>query len=91
MISYRTLRVLCRMRVGYISEVPMFGFVRNGWRTFVSSTKDVIVVPIGDLKPHLEGRECWCDPRLENSYEDPTWLDNPEAVVVIHNAADGRD
>lgn len=40
------------------------------------------VMPIDDLREHSE-EYCWCNPRIENCWDD--------SVVVIHNSADGRE
>lgn len=43
----------------------------------------VHVLPLNDLKLHSEGGEyCHCKPRIERE---------SEAVIVIHNAYDGRE
>lgn len=44
---------------------------------------DVNVVPINDLKPHTDGPECACGPRVER-------FDNGNRVIV-HNSYDGRE
>lgn len=45
---------------------------------------DIHVIPIKDMRPHLETRTCWCRPEVEgtNAGRD---------AIVIHAAADGRD
>jgi len=43
---------------------------------------DVHVVPVNDLKDHVETIHCWCAPRLE--WAEPGW-------VVVHHAADRRE
>lgn len=45
----------------------------------------VHVLPIDDLREHEETRACWCHPTLEEVDGDP------DAVVVVHNSADGRE
>jgi hypothetical protein len=45
---------------------------------------DIHVMPMNDLRAHIEARTCWCEPRCEREGED-------EAVVVIHASADGRE
>lgn len=46
---------------------------------------DLHVLPIGDLREHEESRECWCAPTCTREpYEEGP-------VVVVHNAADGRE
>jgi len=40
------------------------------------------VFPIDDIEEHiLEGTQCWCCPKLAESYGQ---------IIVIHNAFDGR-
>lgn len=47
------------------------------------SSKVVHVVPLNDLKLHLDGSTyCHCRPRLQRE---------PEGTIVIHNAYDGRE
>lgn len=43
---------------------------------------DVHVVPVNDTIEHVEVRQCWCRPALEQ-----TGL----RTIVIHNSADGRE
>jgi hypothetical protein len=42
----------------------------------------VHVLPVNDLREHVEGTLCWCRPRVEE--EDG-------GTVVIHNSMDGRE
>ena len=44
---------------------------------------DVNVVPVNDLKPHIDGPSCACGPRVE-------CLDNGNRIIV-HNSYDGRE
>lgn len=37
------------------------------------------IMPMDDLKPHINSRNCWCKP-----YED-----DPD--IFVHNAKDGRE
>lgn len=39
------------------------------------------VVPMGDIRDHISGSECWCHPVQDG--EEPT--------VWIHNSMDGRE
>lgn len=64
--------------------------VRLPWGMKVLLNGDAHVVPIRDSRTHKKSRKCWCEPRLENEYDDPTYEENPDAIVVIHDAADGR-
>lgn len=53
---------------------------------------DTHVIPINDMKKHIESRDCWCNPQLKE--EDITRLQDPSkeiAVIVIHNSMDGRE
>lgn len=65
---------------------------------------DIHVLPVSDLVDHDEERTCWCGPRLDlpcDECEDGCWkcdgggnavdADHPAVLVVIHNAADGRE
>ena len=45
---------------------------------------DIHVLPLNDLHPHVETRECWCVPTSK-----ATW--DGHALVVIHNSADLRE
>ena len=47
-------------------------------------TGDVHVLPVNDLRDHVESRECWCQPAT-------TREDDEDDVVVIHHSADGRE
>jgi len=53
---------------------------------------DTHVVPINDMKEHVDSRDCWCNPRVK--YEDITKYGDvykSSAVIVIHNSMDGRE
>jgi len=53
---------------------------------------DTHVVPINDMKEHIDSRDCWCKPSLK--YEDITKIQDEsksKAVIVIHNSMDGRE
>lgn len=43
---------------------------------------DIHVLPIGDTIEHLELRQCWCRPTVD---------DNAPDAVVVHHSADGRE
>lgn len=45
---------------------------------------DVHVLPIDDTRPHIERRECPCQPTLETIYGSPD-------AVVCHRSYDGRE
>ena len=45
-------------------------------------SETVRVLPVNDLKPHLESAACKCAPRVESA---------ESGTVVIHNAYDGRE
>lgn len=47
-----------------------------------TSTRELHIVPVKDLQEHRLSRICWCEPAVK-----------PEnlAVLVVHNAADGRE
>jgi len=40
------------------------------------------VLPVNDLKEHVENTTCWCNPKVE--------IVNGE-MLVIHNSKDGRE
>lgn len=46
------------------------------------------VVPVGDLKEHIQNDtgSCWCNPEVDVDEEDPTY-----GTLIVHNAADGRE
>lgn len=44
---------------------------------------DIHVLPVKDLRPHDEVRQCWCRPRLE--------LIGGDGAIVVHHSADGRE
>lgn len=46
------------------------------------------VVPVNDLKPHIDGRGCWCSPKVEQVRNE---AGRKCGVVVTHNSADGRE
>ena len=56
--------------------------MNQGLQWLVKDRKDIHVLPIGDLREHVEARECWCRPRL---------TEESGSVIVSHNAADGRE
>ena len=37
-------------------------------------------LPVDDLKPHIMGADCWCNPRVEENGE-----------LIIHNSLDRRE
>lgn len=43
---------------------------------------DFHILPINDIKEHVESFDCWCDPVIKN--------DLPP-YVVVHNSADRRE
>lgn len=45
-------------------------------------TATVHVLPVNDLREHIESEECWCRPRIE---------DEPNGQVIVHNSMDGRE
>jgi hypothetical protein len=42
------------------------------------------VLPVNDTIEHLELRQCWCRPRVEDA-------EDGSEPLVIHNSADGRE
>lgn len=52
-------------------------------------TESFHVVPVDDLKPHVEeGTSCPCRPTVTLSDRDGNLLDAP---VIVHNSWDGRE
>jgi hypothetical protein len=43
---------------------------------------DVHVLPVGDVRVHLELRQCWCRPHVD---------EEAGHSVIVHNSADGRE
>jgi hypothetical protein len=39
------------------------------------------VIPMRDLRDHLQGSDCWCNPKPSPN----------ESRIVVHNALDGRE
>jgi hypothetical protein len=57
----------------------------NPRRTFA----EFHVLPINDLKPHVEtGSECWCEPKVDKQ-EHQGW--KRKALLITHNSMDGRE
>jgi hypothetical protein len=55
----------------------------KGWKTDGEADDCVQVIPIADLKQHVEhGEYCHCVPHVMRDYARP---------VVVHNAYDGRE
>lgn len=47
----------------------------------MENNKQIInVLPINDIRPHIESQYCLCKPIIEE-----------EGLLIIHNAYDGRD
>ena len=41
----------------------------------------VHIVPENDLREHLVNKDCWCNPDVDEEFEN----------IIIHHALDGRD
>lgn len=57
------------------------------WRCsdrFDGTPQDVHVLPINDLREHVESLACWCAPKLQR-------VDGSTAYLVVHHALDGRE
>ena len=61
-----------------IRELQMHAFIQ--WGGSLSDTYHVL--PLNDLKPHVESERCACEPSVEN-------LNGGR--LVTHNAYDGRE
>lgn len=51
----------------------------GGWGTFQNDVS-IHVIPISDLRPHVCGHICWCQPEIDDDGE-----------VWLHHAMDGRE
>ena len=47
------------------------------WGVFIR----INIIPLNDTEQHIESEDCWCQPKLQQ--ED-------KALLIIHDAADGR-
>ena len=59
----------------------------KGWRNVHRRRDDghisrIDSVPVGDLRRHVLGDDCWCEPKRRKFMR---------VAIVIHNAEDGRD
>lgn len=41
------------------------------------------ILPVDDLKPHIEALECRCNPKIE--------IQDNGAMIVVHKSYDGRE
>ena len=48
----------------------------NGWCLLKHPSE---VMPINDIKWHIPGYDCWCNPRLD------------EDCILVHNSMDNRE
>jgi hypothetical protein len=48
------------------------------WEAFHHRGEEPEVWPLNDLRPHVEGKNCWCAPFREDG-------------VLVHNSMDGRE
>ena len=60
-----------------MSAVRWTTTARNGDRF-----RRIHVIPVDDLKPHIESSDCQCDP-IEKV--------EAEGIIYVHNAFDGRE
>ena len=44
-------------------------------------TEAIHVIPLNDLRDHVDVKECWCKPIADCDYEN----------IFVHNALDGRE
>lgn len=60
------------------------------WATMSArdSRTDIHVLPLNDLREHVEVRTCWCVPTLEQVRHDSG---RKAGVIVRHNSMDGRE
>jgi hypothetical protein len=63
-------------------SIPLRGF---RWEALVNGAHDGNrhVLPIDDLREHVENRDCWCKPVLSRTDDN--------RILVTHNALDGRE
>jgi len=59
---------------------------RERWELVLAGARDGNrhVLPVEDLREHVESRSCWCRPRTE-------FLPTLGVLLVTHNALDGRE
>lgn len=62
-------------------------FNRTGWEMWERGTFNE-VLPQDDLKEHLLGDECWCNPKVEHVEGVPA---GGVDVLITHNSADKRE
>ena len=57
----------------------------QGWTCVGKPNHDIHVVPINDLKEHIQiGLECWCHPKMIIE-------DLGDLRIIVHASADGRE
>lgn len=63
-------------------EIPIGGF---RWQLITAGGHDGNrhILPIDDLREHVEQRSCWCGPELSRLADG--------VILVTHNALDGRE
>lgn len=63
---------------------------RDRWELVVAGAADGNrhVLPLNDLREHVEQRSCWCEPRSETIRVGAGLR---TAILVTHNALDGRE
>lgn len=54
---------------------------------------DIHVLPIDDLRRHVENRACWCGPTVMIEDVEGTAVEGgkDDPVVVVHHSLDGRE
>lgn len=52
---------------------------------------DIHILPVGDSREHVEDRDCWCVPQLQQHVSYPTPGIERVTVTIVHNSDDGRE
>lgn len=53
-----------------------------------SKLRVIHVLPVNDLREHVESETCWCKPAVE---QVSSLVDGKARTIVVHNAADARE
>jgi hypothetical protein len=56
---------------------------RRRLKQWLSKAGDVHVLPMNDLRKHVEAEDCWCQPVVTR--------EKKSAALIVHNAMDGRE
>jgi hypothetical protein len=71
-------------------------FKRTGWQLYywkkngeLLTNRYMEIVPQDDLREHVAGDECWCNPKIENY--DPDANEEYNSPIITHHSADNRE